>query len=485
MLGEDNEIRLETTTRMESPKNLVYEFTSPNAGEIVSAGDIIEYVLTITNIGESGADIRINGQIADVLPEGLIIIPGTLSYRVNDGEDTLAMAGFNRMSVPGGVQLEQHDTVEVRIMAEVMEEAEEGEISKSARITEIVHHDEIITNSVSHIISTENEIEGPGDELFTISGIAWLDENGDGLMGENDTRIANIPVRIRKGGAFVTDSEGRELEAITDNQGRFEFTGLEPGSYIVVFGVDTSIYRLTSGNVSRAISVPEGGRIIFRADVTIVDANATNVHIGLVENEVFDLALNKYISRVTIRNEDGETHLDRDNVTGNFVRMDIRARAIQGTAAVINYRIVVTNEGEVAGNVKSIIDYMPPTLIFSSELNPNWHRNTDGNLIYTGMADERILPGESRTANLVLTTTVTTALQGYSIVNAAAIHEYENDNGIANAKGNDRSEATVQFAVATGGVAMYVSIVIACMVILSAGIYFINKKVLVTGRGDA
>ena len=45
-------------------------------------------------------------------------------------------------------------------------------------------------------------------------------------------------------------------------------------------------------------------------------------------------------------------------------------------------------------------------------------------------------------------------------------------------KENDYSTAEIMISTATGSPAMYIGIIIACMLILGGGVYMINKKVI-------
>jgi len=469
IVAEDNDFTFEDSKeiRMNSPINLVYSFTSEADGAFVEVGEVIEYELRIENTGQEAGIINVNA----IMPQGLRVIS---SERRHEGESEFtSFTGFET-----GITLGGNTYVELLVRARVGELSEETIERGTMETYATMRHGgtQATTNTIMHRVRAG----GSGEEGPSISGTAWLDSNQNGRQDAGEPGIAGMPVILRT-------VQGQQIaEVRTDAQGRYEFTGLEAGEYIVVFGVDKARHRLTvSGQSSVAMPFTDAGRRVYRTDtLEITDSNLRDINIGLIENEVFDISLNKYVERVTITNQAGtrryENFPDR-----NFAKVDVRARAIEGTVAVIHYNITVTNEGELAGTVEQIRDLLPPGLTFSADMNRGWVQTSDGNLINRELAGQTIEAGQSRTIELILTKTITSANQGRGTVNTAEIYEYSNEYGVANRSGNSESNATVMVAVMTGGTAMYIWIVIVCMAILSTGVYVIQKKVLVTERRNA
>ena len=161
------------------------------------------------------------------------------------------------------------------------------------------------------------------------------------------------------------------------------------------------------------------------------------------------------------------------------------AKQIQGSNVIIEYSIVVTNVGEVAGYARSIIDYMPSDLEFSSELNKDWYE--EGNSLYTTtLGNEIINPGESKTVTL----TLTKKMGEDNVVsrNNAEIYEDYNNLGFEDGNStpgnnvageNDTGAADVIISIRTGGVVyMSIGIIIAIVVVagITAGIIVIRKN---------
>ena len=66
------------------------------------------------------------------------------------------------------------------------------------------------------------------------------------------------------------------------------------------------------------------------------------------------------------------------------------------------YKIRVTNEGEIAGYVKEISDYIPEGLKFVPEDNPKW-KQVDGKVVTDQLKDTLLQPGESAEVEILLT----------------------------------------------------------------------------------
>ena len=151
----------------------------------------------------------------------------------------------------------------------------------------------------------------------------------------------------------------------------------------------------------------------------------------------------------------------------------------------VKNKIKVTNEGEIAGYVKELIDYVPEGLEFHAEDNPLW-REEDGKILTDQLKDTLLQPGESATVEIILTWINSTDNLGEK-VNWAEIYEDDNEYDspdIDSTPGNnehgedDIDEAPVILAVVTGSAPTYITLVLASVSMMAGGIFLIKKFVI-------
>ena len=168
-----------------------------------------------------------------------------------------------------------------------------------------------------------------------------------------------------------------------------------------------------------------------------------------------------------------------------MAKAEIHSKQINGSTVLIEYKIRVTNVGEVEGYAKKIVDYMPNDLKFSSELNKDWYKTNTG-LYNSSLANEKIEAGESKELTLVLTKSMTENNTGL-VNNTAEIAEAYNELGLADRNStpgnktqgeNDMSSADVIISIKTGEKIFYITLIaVITLVILSAIAVPIVRKV--------
>ena len=203
----------------------------------------------------------------------------------------------------------------------------------------------------------------------------------------------------------------------------------------------------------------------------------SNIDLGLTTKGIFDLELDKSITKV--QTADGKntksTDLEKDKIT----KIDVDGKRADSTNAVIEYTITITNKGNVPGYAKKVIDYIPEQLEFSSNLNKDWYMSGDV-AVNTSLENEIINPGESKELKLILTKKVGEEVID-TITNKAEITESYNDQGLLDETSNEdqeRSSANVIVGIKTGGPVTYITLTLAIFAIIGCGAYLINKKVL-------
>ena len=153
---------------------------------------------------------------------------------------------------------------------------------------------------------------------------------------------------------------------------------------------------------------------------------------------------------------------------------------------VVEYKIIVKNEGGVPGYAKTIVDYLPEGFTFNSSLNKQWYEGNDGNIYTSCLKDEEILPGEEKVISLVVNKKITDSTIGI-INNTAEIYEDYNElglkdvdstpgNGVSNE--DDMGAADVVVSLVTGKIVTYTALICGILGLLTVGIYLIKTKVL-------
>ena len=195
------------------------------------------------------------------------------------------------------------------------------------------------------------------------------------------------------------------------------------------------------------------------------------------------MKLNKYVSRIIVNNKQGVFTYEYGETT--LAKAEIHAKQINQTNVVVEYKIKVTNEGEIPGYIKKIEDKISKDYKFSSEMNKDWYQSGD-TISNISLANTKIEPGESKEITLILTKQMTENNTGL-INNTAEITESYNEQGILDidsTPGNsiitedDMGSADVILSIKTGEIIMTVIIIITTIIILSVGAYIIARIVL-------
>lgn len=471
----------------------------------VKEGDNVTYTLTLTNKENS----NITGiDILDELPEGLEFVKASYTYNGTEPTITNLTNGKAEISInqlaPG-----ESTTINLIAKAQILPDTNDKQVKNSMTIT-ANNFEEITTNEVINIIEYSQEIHDQVDDgntsiagRYKITGTAWLDENKDGERSSEEEVLADIQVMLinKSNSEIVKDVDTGEQKIVnTNSEGQYEFSNLVVGEYLVVFLYDAGQYDITEYQADTADESYNSDAINMRvvldgeqryAGVTdtikITDSNARDIDIGLYIAEKFDLRLDKYISKITLTTPTSGTkvyYYDNSKLT----KQEIYSKDVNNSSLVVEYKIVVTNEGQIAGYAKKIIDYLPEDVGFNSELNQDWYISDNNGVVYnTALANEKIEPGQSKEVTLILSLNITDKNIGTVVNNNAEIYESYNDQGLQDYDSqeanmleteDDMSSADIMLSLSTGRIILYTTLTLAILVILSVGIFEIKKHVL-------
>ena len=211
-----------------------------------------------------------------------------------------------------------------------------------------------------------------------------------------------------------------------------------------------------------------------------------------INQKYFDLSLKKWVSKAIVTNEDGSQNIIETGHTGDEnpdppAKVDLGRQDINKVTVKFEFQIKVTNEGEVAGYVKEITDYIPEGLKFVKEDNPDWYEREplDGKeRVATKKLENTLLePGESATVSILLTWINGEDNMGLK-TNIAEISQDDNefdlpdiDSTPDNFKNgeDDIDDAPVIITVALGDTVIYIGVATLAIVILTVGTFIIKK----------
>mgnify|MGYP000481341787 FL=1 len=209
-----------------------------------------------------------------------------------------------------------------------------------------------------------------------------------------------------------------------------------------------------------------------------------------IKVKYFDLALKKWVTE-SIVTYNGKTTVTKTGHTGDEnpeppAKVEIRQDRINKTTVKFKFSIKVTNEGEIEGYAKEIIDYIPEGLKFVAEDNPKWRLTDDGKVLTDQLKDVLIKPGESQTVEIILTWINGKSNMGLK-TNWAEIYEDYNEHNspdIDSTPGNNKKgeddidEAPVILTTATGNAPTYATLALASISMIAGGIVLIKKYVI-------
>ncbi len=345
---------------------------------------------------------------------------------------------------------------------------------------DIDNPDDIDRPDNSNNNSNSNSNGSSTEKKYIISGTAWLDNDKDGKRNSSEELKKDIDV-------YAIKSETGEVASTTKtaSDGSYQLE-LTQGKYIIAFKYNNELYTLTtyqksgvgdtenSDAIEKQMTINGENMTVGATDIIELNQNISNIDIGLVTKGNFDLKIQKYISQIKVNdNKKVTTYAQKENTT--LAKAEIKAKNLKGALVVIEYKIKVTNAGDVAGYARNIVDYMPTSLNFNSSLNSDWYLSGN-NLYNTSLSNTRIEPGETQELTLTLTKTMTEGNTGL-VSNEAEITESSNELGIKN-KTQEKGTANVIISVSTGALINYVATTIITLIILGLFAFLVNKKII-------
>lgn len=217
-----------------------------------------------------------------------------------------------------------------------------------------------------------------------------------------------------------------------------------------------------------------------RPDTPNVPDRPNNDDKDQIKKEFCDFKVDKYVSKITVKTASGVKEYNYNNE--NLAKVEIKAKEINGAVVTVDYKIVITNEGNVAGTIGEISDKLPKGFAISEKLNKSWPRNSKGEFINKSKSNLRIEPGESTTLTISATKQMTADTVG-TYINEATIKSASSITGAQDANSqNDTSSAEIIISISTG-IYVYIAIIISILAILvSIFVYLMKNGKIKIGR---
>ena len=214
-----------------------------------------------------------------------------------------------------------------------------------------------------------------------------------------------------------------------------------------------------------------------------------------IKVKYFDLSLKKWVSKAIVTNEDGSQTVIETGHTGDEnpeppAKVDLGRQDINKVTVKFEFKIKITNEGEIAGYAKEVTDYIPEGLKFIQEDNPLWYPREALNgkeRVGTKQLENTLLePGENATISILLTwindpnnmglkTNIAEISQDYNESHTPDIDSTPDnfENGE-----DDIDDAPVMLTIRLGDAQVYIGLGFIVIAMLTSGIWAIKKYVL-------
>lgn len=340
--------------------------------------------------------------------------------------------------------------------------------------------------------NNNNNNNDQGKKGYSISGIVWVDSNQNGARDNEEELLEGITVYAIDpvNNTIAINTNGTDISSITNSNGQYTLTNIPKGEYIIGFEYDTqkyvvTVYQAESIGTDKNSDAVKASRIVNGQEKTLavtdsinLQQNISNIDLGLKEATLFDLDIAKAVSKITVTNKEGTKTYEYNDT--NLAKTEIKGKNLSGSTVVIEYKIKIINNGEIAGYAKSIVDYMPTALTFNSNLNNDWYKKGK-NLYNDSLANILIEPGETKELKLILTKDMTNSNTGLTN-NKAEIAKSYNELGLEDIDINSKNEnqetssADVIVMPSTGETMINISIVIIILISICGVTYFITKK---------
>jgi serine-aspartate repeat-containing protein C/D/E len=128
--------------------------------------------------------------------------------------------------------------------------------------------------------------DGPAIEVKKGDPTPDITSLRDGALTSDDTRLAGVQLQLCDGSGYpLLDGDGNYITTVTDADGYYQFTGLEPGDYSV-------IAKIPDGYVDGIDTAGSKGGVVVNAYATIDPSLLSTLAVDTQDNAIVKIALN-------------------------------------------------------------------------------------------------------------------------------------------------------------------------------------------------
>ena len=462
-----NECKINIAKSDDNNLNLkISQISNPEDKSIISDKQKVEFIVNIENI--CNYDRKVN------IVDSLNLTLKNIKVFINDNEVTDKYLTGNELKIDNYV-VKAKQKVVLRISGTVDLSGYEGEtISNSVLIKS--DYPDVSSNIITYYVQHDSSNDDNKQSEYSVSGVAWLDSNGDGKRDDEEEYLKDLEIR-----AINTKTEEvLNIKTQTNEDGSYQLV-LPKGKYIIVFMYDNDNYYVTtyhadnvdgkvnSDAVSKSITIDNKEEIYGITDEISLTSNKENIDIGLVSRSKFDLQLEKYITKVVVINDKKTKTYNFDKITLGKVEID--SKYLSDSTVLVEYTLKVTNIGDIQGSVKDIIDYKPADMKFSSDLNKDWYQSEEY-LHNEVLSNKTLDKGEFIETKIILTKKMTDSNTGL-VNNTATLKFIENIDSVTDVnKENNKGSADLIISVKTGTALRFTLLVFSLTVSLIVVAYY-------------
>ncbi len=330
----------------------------------------------------------------------------------------------------------------------------------------------IESNNNNKTQNTNTETSKP---TYTIEGMSWLDLNKNGSREDEEKGIDGVKVYL------LTTKNNMLQSTATNKDGKYKFEGIENGKYLVAVAYDNNEYTATT---YKKTNVPEdrnsniieninGEITAVTNEILVENGNISNINIGLQNRDIFDLIVNKYISKITVETKGNTDVYEYDNL--EVAKVEIRSKKINGAKVNLEYTIAIENIGNIPGYAEQLVDYIDKDIEFDETKNENWFKGNDGYIYAKDLNQTLLKTGEKREIKLNLSKVMNPDNTGVYSNKIALLRSY-NQYDEKEKSDNNTSVQNTFILISTGYTVQIVSI-IAIMAIIVYVIYLNRQKI--------